>query len=82
MVGCIIASITPMTILCTLVPLYRGLIHSIKSILEGRQFVEIALLRAGSTNLPCIVVEIYSQEYNPYFNLIGHKLESLNQKYT
>ena len=77
-----IASITPMTIPCILVPLYRGLMHSIKSILEGRQFVKIAFLRAGSANMCYFFVVIYSQEYTPYSSLIGHKLETLNQKYT
>ena len=71
-----------MAILCILVPFYRGLIQSIKSILEGRQCVEIAFLGEISIKISCIVVQIYSHEYTSYSSPDRYKLEALNQKHT
>ena len=51
---------------------------SIKSILEGRQFFEMEILRECSIKTGYIMTIIYSQEYTMYSSAVERRLDALN----
>ena len=51
---------------------------SIKSILEGRQFFEMAILRKCSIKAGCIMTVVYSQEYTIHSSAVERRLGALN----